>query len=147
MAFVDTNVTGSFVEDRDTSVSIGIDLPFRRDLRADGWFATTKTTVEAVKNNIRNLILTNRGERVFQPSFGSNLRAILFDSFDTVTSDNIDEAIREAVSRQLPYITINEVNVVQDGQNENSILVSIEYSTTLEPDTLDSLTLQFNIGE
>ena len=99
------------------------------------------------KSNLINLLLTSPGERVFQPSFGSNLRAILFDSFDTVTPDNIDEAIREAVNRQLPYITINEVNVVQDGQNENSILVSIEYSTTLEPDTLDSLTLQFNIGE
>ena len=126
---------------------IGIDLQFTKSNGSDGYFKSTTTTIEAVKNNIKNLLNTRRGERVFQPSFGSNLRAILFDSFDTVTPDNIDEAIREAVNRQLPYITINEVNVVQDGQNENSILVSIEYSTTLEPDTLDSLTLQFNIGE
>ena len=82
-----------------------------------------------------------------QPEFGSNLKSILFDSFDDVSSDNIEEAIREAVNRQLPYITINEIIVVQDSQAENRILVSVDYFTTLEPDTLDSLSLEFNIGE
>ena len=82
-----------------------------------------------------------------QPTFGSNLKAILFDSFDEITSDNIEEAIREAVNRQLPYITINDVIVVQDNQTDNRVLVSVDYSTTLEPDTFDSLSLEFNIGE
>ena len=132
--------------DRDDNIYVGVKFPLDYN-RATGFFNQSKTIQEQSKSNLINLLLTSPGERVFQPSFGSNLRAILFDSFDTVTPDNIDEAIREAVNSQLPYITINEVNVVQDGQNENSILVSIEYSTTLEPDTLDSLTLQFNIGE
>ncbi len=132
--------------DRDDNIYVGVKFPLDYN-RVTGFFNQSKTIQEQSKSNLINLLLTSPGERVFQPSFGSNLRAILFDSFDTVTPDNIDEAIREAVNRQLPYITINEVNVIQDGQNENSILVSIEYSTTLEPDTLDSLTLQFNIGE
>ena len=132
--------------DRDENIYVGVKLPLDYN-RVTGFFNQSKTIQEQSKSNLINLLLTSPGERVFQPTFGSNLRSILFDGFDAVTSDNIDEAIREAVARQLPYITINEVNTIQDGQNENSILVSVEFSTTLEPDALDTLTLQFNIGE
>ena len=115
--------------DRDENIYVGVKLPLDYN-RVTGFFNQSKTIQEQSKSNLINLLLTSPGERVFQPTFGSNLRSILFDSFDAVTSDNIDEAIREAVARQLPYITINEVNTIQDGQNENSILVSVEFSTT-----------------
>jgi hypothetical protein len=132
--------------DRDDNIYVGVKFPLEHN-RVDGFFPQSKTVREQSKSNLRNLLLTSPGERVMQPTFGSNLKAILFDSFDEITSDNIEEAIREAVNRQLPYITINDVIVVQDSQAENRILVSVDYFTTLEPDTLDSLSLQFNIGE
>ena len=132
--------------DRDDNIYVGVKFPLEYN-RVDGFFPQSKTVREQSKSNLRNLLLTSPGERVMQPEFGSNLKAILFDSFDDVSSDNIEEAIREAVNRQLPYITINEVIVIQDSQAENRILVSVDYFTTLEPDTLDSLSFQFNIGE
>ena len=132
--------------DRDDNIYVGVKFPLEYN-RVDGFFPQSKTVREQSKSNLRNLLLTSPGERVMQPEFGSNLKAILFDSFDDVSSDNIEEAVREAVNRQLPYITINEVIVIQDSQAENRILVSVDYFTTLEPDTLDSLSLQFNIGE
>ena len=72
MAVKDTS-RKPFIEDNDTKVKIGIDLPIRRDNSKDGFFATTSTTIEAVKNNIRNLLQTNEGERFFQPNLGLNL--------------------------------------------------------------------------
>ena len=48
------------------SIFIGIDLPFRKG-DAEGWFASTTTTIESVKNNIRNLLQTNPGEILMQP--------------------------------------------------------------------------------
>ena len=68
-----------FVEDQDTRVSVGIDFPFGRVPNGDGYFKTTKTTVDAVKNNIKLLLQTNRGERVFQPNLGMNLNELLFE--------------------------------------------------------------------
>ena len=59
-----------FVEDRDNNVFIGIDLPFRKSDGVEGWFASTKTTIEAVKNNIKNLLSTHKGERYLQPNIG-----------------------------------------------------------------------------
>ena len=132
--------------DRDDNIYVGVKFPLEYN-RVDGFFPQSKTIREQSKSNLRNLLLTSPGERVMQPTFGSNLKAILFDSFDEITSDNIEEAIREAVNRQLPYITINDVIVVQDNQVDNRVLVSVDYSTTLEPDTFDSLSLEFNIGE
>ena len=68
-----------FIEDNDTNVIIGIDLPIRRDDGLDGFFAQTSTTIEAVKNNIKNLLNTNLGERLMQPEIGMGLRNLLFE--------------------------------------------------------------------
>ena len=78
MAIKDTS-RKPFIEDNDTNVKIGIDLPIRRDDGLGGFFASTSTTIEAVKNNIRNLLQTNEGERFFQPNLGLNLRTLLFE--------------------------------------------------------------------
>ena len=73
MAIKDTS-RKPFIEDNDTRIKIGIDLPIRRGDEKDGWFASTDTTIEAVKNNIRNLLQTEEGERFFQPNLGIGLR-------------------------------------------------------------------------
>ena len=62
--------TNQFIEDKDKRVSVGIDFPFARVPNQEGYFATTKTTIESVKNNIRLLLQTQRGERPFQPLLG-----------------------------------------------------------------------------
>ena len=49
-------------------------------------FYNYSTTIEAVKNNIRNLLQTNEGERFFQPNLGLNLRQLLFEH---ITNENL----------------------------------------------------------
>ena len=75
-----------FVEDRDTRVSVGIDFPFARVPNGDGYFQTTKTTVDAIKNNIKLLLKTNKSERVFQPNLGMGLKEILFEPLNDDTT-------------------------------------------------------------
>ncbi len=140
MAFLDTNVTGSFIEDSDTSVSIGIDIPFRRDIGPDGFFATTKTTVEAVKNNIRNLLLTNRGERVFQPNLGLGLRQFLFEQITPDTIIAIQNDIRDTLSLWLPFVVIENI-IVNQKDDFNRIDIKLEFRITQVPNSLDSITV------
>ena len=45
-----------FVEDQDKRVSVGIEFPFGRVGGGDGYFKSTKTTVESIKNNIKELV-------------------------------------------------------------------------------------------
>ena len=142
MAFLDTNVTGSFVEDRDSAVSIGIDLPFHRDIGPNGWFATTKTTVEAVKNNIRNLLLTNRGERVFQPLLGLNLRQFLFEQITPDTVFAIQNDIRDTINLWLPFVLIENIQVDEDKANTNALVVKVDFRIQKVPNALDSVTVR-----
>ena len=85
--------TNQFVEDQDTRVSVGIDFPFALVPNQDGYFKTTKTTVDSIKNNIKLLLQTQRGERVFQPNLGMNLRRFLFEQITVDTEIEIQKPI------------------------------------------------------
>ena len=127
--------------DKNDDIYVGVRVPL--DHSQEGFFYKTKTILEQAKSNMRNLLLTSKGERVMQPEFGSTLTDVLFNQGEDV-ENQIDEAIREAVSNWLPYIIINEINMFQQG---NQVDVSIDFSVTLEPDSFDTLTFNFNIGE
>ena len=127
--------------DKNDDIYVGVRFPL--DHSQEGFFYKTKTILEQAKSNMRNLLLTSKGERVMQPEFGSTLTDVLFNQGEDVENE-IDEAIRESVSNWLPYVIINEINMFQEG---NQVDVSIDFSVTLEPDSFDTLTFNFNIGE
>ena len=130
--------------DTNDDVYVGIKFPLSYGL--NGFFFQSKTIQEQSKSNLRNLLLTTPGERVMQPLFGSDLKLLLFQNFDDIAEDSIVEIINEAVDRQLPYINIQDIFVDKD-EKGNSIGIQIEYATTLDPNSIDALQLQFNIGE
>ena len=127
--------------DKNDDIYVGVRFPL--DHSQEGFFYKTKTILEQAKANMRNLLLTSKGERVMQPEFGSTLMDVIFNQGPDVENE-IDEAIREAVSNWLPYVLINEINMFQEG---NQVDVSIDFSVSLEPDSFDTLTFNFNIGE
>ena len=131
--------------DRDDDIYVGIRFPL--DHSPEGFFYKTKTIREQVKSNIRNLLLTEKGERVFQPNFGSNLKSLLFEQITPISLENVENDIRESLSTWLPYVNVNDLVVVQDSVNSNKVLTSLEYSTTLEPESLDTITFTFEVGE
>ena len=137
-----------FIEDNDTNVKIGIDLPIRLGEGSGGFFASTSTTIEAVKNNLRNLLQTNQGERFFQPNLGLNLRSLLFEH---ITSDNligIQNAILDKLELWLPFVEVRDIQVItSDNDNavgSNEIRVKIVFNIKQDPNTLDSITLDFS---
>jgi|TARA_R100000479_G_C6277438_1_gene161757 phage baseplate assembly protein W len=123
--------------DPDTSIGFSFPLGFI----GDRFFNRTKTIEEQARHNLRNLLLTNLGERVNQPEFGSRLLEVVFEFKDDTL---IEEVINEAVEKWLPYITINEVITVVDATNPNRLNVSIDFSVATTPDATDQITLDFN---
>jgi phage baseplate assembly protein W len=137
----------TFDIDNNDDFYIGVQFPLSYG-GTYGFFNRSKTLFEQVKSNIRNLILTNLGERIFQPELGSNVQSIIFENItnDLISDvrDKAEETIRQAISEWLPYVILNEVNVFQDENNQNKVFVQIEYSITLDPNTLDQITFTFN---
>ena len=123
MAIKDTT-RKPYIEDNDTSIKIGIDLPIRRGTEADGFFATSSTTIEAVKNNIRNLLNTHQGERLMQPNLGINLRQFLFEN---ITDDNIlmiQNAILDKLEIWLPFVEVRDIQIItQENDNLEQIII------------------------
>ena len=146
MAIRDTS-RKPFIQDNDTKVKIGIDLPIRRDSGLDGFFATTSTTIEAVKNNIRNLLKTNEGERFFQPNLGMNFRRLLFEQMTDENLLAIQDAILDKFDFWLPFVEIRNIQVLsRDDTTDigmNEIRVKIDFNIKQDPNTLDSVTLNF----
>ena len=77
MAVLDTTKK-RFIQDRDEKIFIGFDMPFHKSDGVEGWFKCTNNTIDAVKVNLKNFILTHQGERLMKPTFGNPLRRSLF---------------------------------------------------------------------
>jgi len=85
---------------------------------------STKIGAEAIKQSIRNIILTNKGERPFEPNFGSNLRRYLFENFSLITKDQIETEIRTAINTFEPRVIIAELDV-KEFQERNAINIHL----------------------
>ena len=147
MAIRDTS-RKPYIQDNDTRVKIGIDLPIRRDSELDGFFASTSTTIEAVKNNIRNLLQTEEGERFFQPNLGIGLRKLLFEHITQSNLIGIQDAILDKIEFWLPFVEVRDIEVLsRDDTTDigiNEIRVKILFNIKQDPNTLDSVNLDFS---
>ena len=127
--------------DRNDDKYVGIRFPL--DYSPEGFFYKTKTVLEQSKANLRNLLLTTPGERVFQPNFGSRLKNIVFEQGQDIPN-RVDEAIRIATDTFLPYINIINVFTIQE---QNQVNIQVEFSVALNPDVIELLSFDFRIGE
>jgi phage baseplate assembly protein W len=75
-----------------------------------GPYSLNTTFEDLAKQNLKMLLLTNKGERIMRPNFGVGLRSYLFEQNSPVTFGVLDELIRSQVSQYLPYIGINSIN-------------------------------------
>ena len=96
---------------------------------------------EAVKKALRNLLLTDRGERLYQPSIGSDINSLLFEDVSPITTDLIKSRIIDVITRFENRVKIIDV-VVLPNESNNSYEVGIifEIINSVDPVSI-SLTL------
>lgn len=80
----------------------------------------------AVKDALRNLLLTDRGERLFQPELGSDIRASLFDLNTPTVLLTLKEKVIATINNYEPRVTIIDVEVVSD-YDDNRISITIRF--------------------
>ena len=123
---IPNNRVNRFIEDQDTRVSVGIKLPFgRQPGSSKGYFATTDTTLDAVKQDVRLLLMTQRGERLFQPTLGMNIRRFLFEQVTENTVVEIENDIVDTFERWLPFVNLSEINI--DLESKNQIRINVQF--------------------
>ena len=105
------------------SRAVGVALPFN----GPACFKSTYTTSEAVKANLIDWFLTNRGERPLNPTYGGNLRQYIFDQISQGTLTDIENDVRAQLARVFPTVNVQQLNVLSQ-PDYNIITVQIYYN-------------------
>jgi phage baseplate assembly protein W len=73
-----------------------------------------KLDINAVKQSLRNILLTRYFERPFQPHFGSPIYQLLFEPLDPITAAAIKQAVERAIQNYEPRVQILRLDVFPD---------------------------------
>ena len=125
-------------------VAIGITLPIQKG--NGGYFAQSYQTSEQVKSNIKNLILTRKGERLMHPNFGTDLYNTLFNQNTDDLESEIERSIDRAIQEWMPYISVDEILVDQTNTNRDTYFFTVTLNFRVAgQQNLETVT--FNINE
>jgi phage baseplate assembly protein W len=125
--------------DLNRNQAIGVAFP----LLSDGEFTQTYLMKDQVKANIINVLLTERGERVNQPTFGVGLKSLLFEQHVNVTG--LQPEIERQLEIYVPDIELYEVNGDFDSNN-HTLKITLVYSVIGSSD-LDAIEINVDADE
>lgn len=133
MAFI---LPSKFPVDTLPDVAIGVSVPFS----GGAVFNQTYITKDQVKSNLINFFLTNKGERYFNPGFGGNLRATIFEAISNNTLSELESQLKDQLSILFPRVKIKtlQVNSLPD---QNLINITLSYSVLNQ--SIDDIQINF----
>ena len=136
--------SGSFIQDRDANTFVGIDLPFRKSTGVEGYFASTTTTLAAVRTDIKNLLVTRQGERLMQPTLGMKLNRFLFEQITPEKVEEMKMSIFESFKQWLPYVIIRNLYIEEEETTglANVLVVRIDFAITQDPLNQDTVEIE-----
>ena len=123
--------------DLQKNIAIGVSLPFN----TPGVFKSTYTTKDQIKSNLLNLLLTDIGERIMNPNFGTLLRRFLFEGITDNNIESLRESISNSIAIYIPEIIVLEI-IVSPNTDYNSIELNVNYVLKIS-NTPDQVTVQF----
>ena len=115
-------------------ISYNIKFPLADDVSTNTLFLMTKVTKDALTSDLLLLLLTQKGERYYEPDYGTNLLKFIFEPNDNLTATDIEQEIKRTVSLYIPALTIDDVsfNVLTDDEgnpiSESQINVNIKFT-------------------
>ena len=108
--------------DTEARRAVGFGFP----LNGDAVFVPTYQTRDQIKANLVNYLLTNRGERVFNPNFGADLRNLLFGNVSDTTTEDLRERIQNDINSFFPEVQVKQV-IFDNIPDSNTINFTLTY--------------------
>ena len=115
-------IQSKFPIDLTPSVAVGFGFP----LNGDAVFVPTYNTRDQIKANMVNYLLTNKGERIFKPRFGADLRNLLFDNILDITTEDLQSTIQNELSVYFPNVEVKEIQFNNQPDN-NTVNFTLTY--------------------
>jgi len=104
---------------------LSVKLPLQKDKKFG--FLLNTTYEDMILQNLKNLILTSPGERVWDPEFGIGLRGYLFELQSSTINNELAAKINEQIETYMPFIEILDVEVLRNAKIENMLNVTLSF--------------------
>ena len=108
---------------------INIKFPFQKS--DEGQFLQlNKITKEAIKSDLLHLLLTNKGDRLYMPDFGTNLYKHIFEQNDDISHGEIKREINDSVKKYIPGLIVDDIEFLVEDFNRNVVAANIKFTIT-----------------
>jgi phage baseplate assembly protein W len=108
---------------------INIDFPFQ-DSKEGFFLQLNNVDNKAIRADLMHLILTKKGERFYNPEFGTNLLKYIFEPNDFLTLSDIKLDIQTTVKKYIPNLNVDNITVEPDDNNEYHAIIRLDYTIT-----------------
>jgi phage baseplate assembly protein W len=123
--------------------TISIKFPFKDDTQNGKLLAMNTTTVDDVRSSLYFFLNTKKGERWYDPDFGTRLHEFLFEKNDSVTANSIKTSLKADVEKYFRNVKIQEI-IIDQSEEVNKLTINIIFTyTNLFNTLLDDITLVF----
>lgn len=122
------------------ATALGLTLPLQ--LGSNGYFENTTDVLTQIKSNLINLLLTRKGERVFQPNFGCDIYLYIFESQTDDNISNIQSSIESAVQAWMPFVSVKGIEVIKN-PDKNILKLQITFNLKTNANIGGTITLEF----
>ena len=106
----------------------GIKYPLSSDNNDNVYMDVNETYADSVKSAVLHVILTQKGQKLRDPDFGTNLVNYIFGPADQINMSAIKREISTQISKYAPGVIFNDLEIYRDENDMNNIMVSITYS-------------------
>ena len=108
---------------------INIDFPFKNSPK--GFFLNLNSTDQnAIKADLMHLLLTRKGQRLYNPDFGTDLLRYIFEPNDERTLAEVKEEVATSVKKYLPKLLVTSLTVTKSDENEHVATIRLDYRIT-----------------
>jgi phage baseplate assembly protein W len=108
---------------------INIDFPFKDS--PQGFFLNLNSDDQrAIKADLLHLLMTRKGQRLYNPDFGTDLLKYIFEPNDTLTLSELQSDLNTTIKKYLPDLNITALEVEQSQEIEYVATVKIAYTVT-----------------
>jgi phage baseplate assembly protein W len=108
---------------------INITYPFKNS--PNGFFLNLNSTdAEAIKSDLMHLLLTRKGQRLYNPDFGTNLLKYIFEPEDNMSFEALKDEVTNTIKKYLPKLSVKSITVTQSEDSEYAAVIRLDYVIT-----------------
>jgi len=108
----------------------GIKYPFRNEGTQHFYVDANESVSDKVKSQLIHIVFTPKGQRIRNPEFGTDLIKFIFNPNDDMTWESVKNEVSDSVNRWATNISIRNIEVVKNAEDEHEIYVRLDYSVT-----------------